>query len=243
MSTNLFDAGAETSLVGGLLMDGGTHFEDVAPLTASDFYDGRVRGVFAAFLRLHQSGQPATVPDVIAAIGDLDAVGGVEFVQALSTHWPAKSRMIAWAKTVREKATTRRLLTALSEAQELVMGDGDLLIQAILNIVRNAAQALSQVGLIMMRTRVHRQVTIGHKRNRMAVKIDIEDNGPGIPPELMGQIFYPMVTGRAEGTGLGLSVAQSLINQHGGLIECTSEAGTTVFSVFLPLEMEHDARG
>lgn len=125
----------------------------------------------------------------------------------------------------------------------LVMGDGDLLIQAILNIVRNAAQALGQEGLIMIRTRVHRQVTIGHKRNRMAVKIDIEDNGPGIPPELMGQIFYPMVTGRAEGTGLGLSVAQSLINQHGGLIECTSEAGATVFSVFLPLEMEHDARG
>ncbi len=124
----------------------------------------------------------------------------------------------------------------------LVMGDGDLLIQAILNIVRNAAQALGREGLIMIRTRVHRQVTIGHKRNRMAVKIDIEDSGPGIPPELMGQIFYPMVTGRAEGTGLGLSVAQSLINQHGGLIECTSEAGATVFSVFLPLEMEHDAR-
>lgn len=122
----------------------------------------------------------------------------------------------------------------------LVQGDGDLLIQAILNIVRNAAQAVGARGHIVIRTRIHRQVTIGHKRNRLAVKIDIQDDGPGIPPELMGQIFYPMVTGRAEGTGLGLSIAQSLINQHGGLIECSSAPGNTIFSIFLPLELGHD---
>jgi two-component system nitrogen regulation sensor histidine kinase GlnL len=121
-----------------------------------------------------------------------------------------------------------------------VNGDGDLLIQAILNIVRNAAQAVGVRGRILIRTRIHRQVTIGNKRNRLVVKIDVEDNGPGIPDALMGQIFYPMVTGRAEGTGLGLSIAQSLINQHGGLIECISEPGLTVFSIFLPLEMGHD---
>ncbi len=122
----------------------------------------------------------------------------------------------------------------------LVNGDGDLLIQAILNIVRNAAQALGMRGRILIRTRIHRQVTIGNKRNRLVVKIDVEDDGPGIPAELMGQIFYPMVTGRAEGTGLGLSIAQSLINQHGGLIECGSEPRHTVFSIFLPLERDHD---
>jgi two-component system nitrogen regulation sensor histidine kinase GlnL len=122
----------------------------------------------------------------------------------------------------------------------LVNGDGDLLIQAILNIVRNAAQAVGVRGRILIRTRIHRQVTIGNKRNRLVVKIDVEDDGPGIPDALMGQIFYPMVTGRAEGTGLGLSIAQSLINQHGGLIECNSEPGHTVFSIFLPLEMGHD---
>ncbi len=122
----------------------------------------------------------------------------------------------------------------------LVQGDGDLLIQAILNIVRNAAQAVGARGHIVIRTRIHRQVTIGHKRNRLAVKIDVQDDGPGIPPELMGQIFYPMVTGRAEGTGLGLSIAQSLINQHGGLIECASAPGKTIFSIFLPLELSHD---
>jgi len=122
----------------------------------------------------------------------------------------------------------------------LVQGDGDLLIQAILNIVRNAAQAIGSRGHIVIRTRIHRQVTIGHRRNRMVIKIDIQDDGPGIPPELMGQIFYPMVTGRAEGTGLGLSIAQSLISQHGGVIECISEPGNTLFSIFLPLELGHE---
>ena len=122
----------------------------------------------------------------------------------------------------------------------LVNGDGDLLIQAILNIVRNAAQAVGARGRILIRTRIHRQITIGSKRNRLVVKIDVEDDGPGIPDALMGQIFYPMVTGRAEGTGLGLSIAQSLVNQHGGLIECSSEPGHTIFSIFLPLELGHD---
>jgi two-component system nitrogen regulation sensor histidine kinase GlnL len=122
----------------------------------------------------------------------------------------------------------------------MVDGDSDQLIQAILNIVRNAAQAVGLKGRIVIRTRIHRQVTIGHRRNRMAVKLEIVDDGPGIPPELLGQIFYPMVTGRADGTGLGLSIAQSLINQHGGLVECSSEPGNTVFSVYLPLENDHD---
>lgn len=122
----------------------------------------------------------------------------------------------------------------------MVLGDSDQLIQAILNIVRNAAQAVGQKGRIVIRTRIHRQVTIGHRRSRLAAKLDIIDDGPGIKPELMGQIFYPMVTGRADGTGLGLSIAQSLINQHGGLVECSSEPGNTVFSIFLPLEKEHE---
>lgn len=122
----------------------------------------------------------------------------------------------------------------------MVHGDSDQLIQAILNIVRNAAQAVGKKGRIVIRTRIHRQATIGPKRNRMAVKIDVTDDGPGIKPELLGQIFYPMVTGRADGTGLGLSIAQSLVNQHGGLVECSSEPGNTVFSIFLPLEKDHE---
>lgn len=117
--------------------------------------------------------------------------------------------------------------------------DKDQLIQAILNIARNAAQAMEGKGEIMFKTRIHRQMTIGRKRYRLAIKIDIIDSGPGIDADMLNQIFYPMVTARAEGTGLGLSIAQSLINQHNGLIECSSEPGHTVFSIFLPVEPGH----
>jgi len=119
--------------------------------------------------------------------------------------------------------------------------DKNQLIQALLNIVRNAVQAIGQEGQIMIKTRIHRHMTIGRKRYRLTIKIEITDNGPGIKPELMDQIFYPMITGRADGTGLGLSIAQSLINQHNGLIECESEPGRTIFSIYLPLENMHAA--
>lgn len=116
-----------------------------------------------------------------------------------------------------------------------MMADKNQLIQALLNIVRNAVQALGEQGSITIRSRIIRHMTIGRKRHKLVVKIDIIDSGPGIAPELMERIFYPMITGRAEGTGLGLSIAQSLINQHNGLIECESEPGHTVFSIFLPI--------
>jgi two-component system nitrogen regulation sensor histidine kinase GlnL len=83
-------------------------------------------------------------------------------------------------------------------------------------------------------------MNVGRKRYKLAVKCDIIDNGPGIDASMMNQIFYPMITGRADGTGLGLSIAQSLINQHNGLIECNSEPGNTVFSIFLPMEARND---
>jgi two-component system nitrogen regulation sensor histidine kinase GlnL len=117
--------------------------------------------------------------------------------------------------------------------------DKNQLIQAVLNIVQNAVQAMPQGGKIVMRTRIRRHMTIGRKRYRLIAKIDIIDNGPGINDELMNQIFYPLITSRAEGTGLGLSIAQSLINQHNGLIECESEPENTVFSIYLPLESDH----
>jgi two-component system nitrogen regulation sensor histidine kinase GlnL len=117
-----------------------------------------------------------------------------------------------------------------------LLGDADQLIQAVLNIVRNAVQALDQQGVITLRTRVKRQYTIGHQRHKLVVCVDIIDNGPGIPKELLQQIFYPMISGRADGTGLGLSIAQTLVNQHGGLVECSSRPGETVFTLLLPLE-------
>jgi two-component system nitrogen regulation sensor histidine kinase GlnL len=123
-----------------------------------------------------------------------------------------------------------------------VQGDKEQLIQAVLNIVRNAMQALNgqNNATIILRTRTHRQFTIGAVRHRLVVRIDIADNGPGIPGDLIDTIFLPMVTGRAEGTGLGLSISQSIINQHRGLVECASETGNTVFSLYIPLEPCND---
>jgi len=114
--------------------------------------------------------------------------------------------------------------------------DKNQLIQAVLNIVQNAVQAMQHTGTITIKTRILRHMTIGRKHYKLTAKVDIIDDGPGINKTLMNQIFYPMITGRAEGTGLGLSIAQSLINQHNGLIECESEPGHTTFSIFLPLE-------
>jgi two-component system nitrogen regulation sensor histidine kinase GlnL len=121
-----------------------------------------------------------------------------------------------------------------------VSGDPDQLIQTLLNIVRNATRAVGEAGRIVLRTRVLRQFTIGHLRHRLVLLVEVEDNGPGIPLEMQDRIFLPMVSGAEGGTGLGLTIAQNLINQHGGLIECRSKPGETVFSVFLPLEKNHE---
>ncbi|WP_456378477.1 nitrogen regulation protein NR(II) [Thiolapillus sp.] len=117
-----------------------------------------------------------------------------------------------------------------------LQGDADQLIQAVLNVVQNAVQATYGKGHIKLQTRILRQFTLVSIRHRLVVQINIIDDGPGIPEELQERVFYPMVTGKPEGTGLGLSLAQSLINRHGGLIEFTSEPGKTVFTIYLPLE-------
>ena len=121
-----------------------------------------------------------------------------------------------------------------------IKADRDLLLQAVLNIVRNAVQALENRGEIILRTRVRRHFNIGSKKYRLVARIQIIDNGPGIPEELRKQIFYPMITGRSDGTGLGLSIAQALINRHRGLIECESQPGKTVFTLLLPLDEKHE---
>ncbi len=116
-----------------------------------------------------------------------------------------------------------------------LLADRDQLIQAFLNMVRNAIQALCGLGKVVLRTRADRQVTIGQNRYRTVIRVDIIDNGPGVPASVRDDIFYPMVTGRADGTGLGLSIAQALIYGHGGLIEFTSKPGETRFTVRLPI--------
>jgi len=116
-----------------------------------------------------------------------------------------------------------------------LIGDKEQLIQAMLNIVRNAAQALQGSGTIVLRTRIARQVTLVKRRHRLAAMVQIIDDGPGIPSELQDKIFYPLVSGRADGHGLGLTLAQDYVNQHHGAIEFDSEPGRTCFTVLLPL--------
>lgn len=115
-------------------------------------------------------------------------------------------------------------------------GDREQLIQAILNIVRNAAQAMKGDGEIVTRTRALRQVTLAKKRYRLALELRVIDNGPGIPAEIRDRIFYPLVSGREGGTGLGLALAQSFVQQHHGSIEVESRPGRTCFTLRLPLQ-------
>ncbi len=113
--------------------------------------------------------------------------------------------------------------------------DRDQFLQAALNLVNNACAALNQQGKLILRTRATSNFTIGDQRHATIASIEIEDDGPGIPPELWDSVFYPLVTGRADGTGLGLPVAQELISRHGGLVEFESRPGRTVFFIRLPL--------
>ena len=116
-----------------------------------------------------------------------------------------------------------------------VEGDKEQLIQAILNVARNAAQAIEGRGEIRLETRIARQVTIARRRHRHAIAVTVEDDGPGIPPGLAERIFYPLVSGREGGTGLGLSIAQHYVSQHHGLIEFESVPGRTRFTILLPV--------
>lgn len=121
-----------------------------------------------------------------------------------------------------------------------MIGDREKLIQTVLNIARNAAQAMQESGQmnpeIILRTRAERQVTLAKKRYRVAIKLQIIDNGPGIPADIQDRIFYPLVSGREGGSGLGLTLAQTFITQHHGMIECESEPGRTCFTILLPIE-------
>jgi two-component system nitrogen regulation sensor histidine kinase GlnL len=119
-------------------------------------------------------------------------------------------------------------------------GDREQLIQAVLNIAHNAAQALAERiafgdAQITLRTRIARQVTLGKQRYRLALDLHIEDNGPGVPESIRDRIFYPLVSGRDGGSGLGLTLAQTFVQQHLGTIECESEPGRTIFKIVIPL--------
>ncbi len=121
----------------------------------------------------------------------------------------------------------------------LIYGDHEQLIQAALNVARNAAQALTEshtpAGVITLKTRAARQVTLARKRYRHAIELGITDNGPGIPPEISERVFYPLVSGRDGGSGLGLTIAQNFVSQHNGALTFESAPGRTCFTMVLPI--------
>ncbi len=176
-------------------------------------------------------------------IGEADRLTALVDSMAGPTRAPQKVRM-----NVHEICEhVYRLLRSEAHATVLVERDydpslpeGDLdrhqIIQALLNLARNALQAIGDRGRITLRTRVATSVRIGLARHRLAARIEIEDNGPGVPEAIRGSLFFPLVTGRANGTGLGLAVAQELVTRNGGAIEFQSESGRTIFSIVLPLE-------
>lgn len=123
------------------------------------------------------------------------------------------------------------------------LGDLEQLIQTVLNMVRNAAQALKPKmetleAQIILRTRVVRRVTLNRLQHRLALDLQVIDNGPGVPPEIAERIFFPLVSGREGGSGLGLTLAQTFVQQHGGTIECSSVPGRTLFRILLPIQTE-----
>jgi two-component system nitrogen regulation sensor histidine kinase GlnL len=114
------------------------------------------------------------------------------------------------------------------------------LIQAVLNIAHNAALAMSDRitegdAQLIFRTRIARQVTFGKQRYRLALELHVIDNGPGVPDSIKDRIFFPLITGREGGSGLGLTLAQTFVQQHHGLIECESVPGRTDFKILIPL--------
>ena len=145
-------------------------------------------------------------------------------------------RALALAEHPRGLSVQRDYDTSIPEFR----GDRAQLIQAVLNIVQNAAQALAPRiaagdAQITLRTRVARQITFDGQRYRLALELHVIDNGPGVPEAIKEHIFYPLVTGRHGGSGLGLTLAQTFVQRHHGLIECDSAPGRTDFRILIPL--------
>ena len=171
--------------------------------------------------------------DRLAALADtLLGPGGPPNKQPVNIHEILEYVIRIWAAEEQKQPTIRREYDPSLPLMDL---DRDHMIQAFLNLVRNAAAALDGQGTLTLRSRAVTNYTIGDVRHRVIASIEVEDDGPGIPPEIQDSVFYPLVTGRPDGTGLGLPVAQELLSRHGGLIEFESRPGRTVFFVRMPL--------
>ncbi|EED34921.1 nitrogen regulation protein NtrB [Luminiphilus syltensis NOR5-1B] len=142
----------------------------------------------------------------------------------------------------------RRLITAEAGGRIRLVRDYDpslpefeadqgQLTQAVLNIAKNAVEAMPDGGILTFRTRAQRQYTMGGKRHKLVCMVEVQDSGTGIEPDMLNRLFLPMVTGRADGSGIGLAIAQTIANRHGGLVQCESQPGDTRFTLLLPMEV------
>lgn len=202
---------------------------------------GGIRG--AAQLLERQLDSPAQQDYTNLIIREADRLVGLTTALLGPAHAPRKSLL-----NIHEQLEhVRRLIVAESGPGMQVerdydpslpqtLLDPDLVVQAMLNLARNALAAVEGRGRIILRTRVVSNATIGHRRYRLAACVEIEDDGPGVPEELRETLFYPLVTGRPGGSGLGLAVAQELVSRHDGLIEYTSRPGRTVFRMLFPIK-------
>ena len=205
---------------------------------------GGIRG--AAQLLEHELNNPALHEYTQVIVKETDRLQDL-LKRLLSPHRPMQPAPVNIHEILER---VRSLLTAefpqtLSVVRDYdtslpdLIGDREQLIQAVLNIARNAAQAMASSpehgGQITLRTRAVRQVTLLKHRWRLAIEVQVIDNGPGIPRAILERMFYPLVSGREGGTGLGLTIAQSFIQQHQGTIECESKPGQTQFIIRLPV--------
>ena len=204
---------------------------------------GGIRG--AAQLLERQLDSPAQQDYTSLIIREADRLVGLTTALLGPSHAPRKSLL-----NIHEQLEHVRQLIVAEGGPEiqverdydpslpLTLLDRDLVVQAMLNLARNALAAVEGRGRITLRTRVVSNATISHRRYRLAACVEIEDDGPGVPAELRETLFYPLVTGRPGGSGLGLAVAQELVSRHDGLIEYTSRPGRTVFRMLFPIREE-----
>lgn len=202
---------------------------------------GGIRGAAQLLERLLPNDEQREYTDVVisetdrlaALVDTLLGPGGPPNKEPLNIH-----ELIEYVVRIVEAEDNKKLTIHRDYDPGLPMIDldRDQMVQALLNVIRNAAIALDGQGAITLRSRAVMNFTIGDIRHPVIASLEIEDDGPGIPEDLQDSIFYPLVTSRAEGTGLGLPAAQELISRHGGLIEFESRPGRTVFIVRLPID-------
>ena len=212
---------------------------------------GGIRG--AAQLLERELDRPQLVEYTQVIIGEADRLRGLVNRLLAPHRAPTYRRINIHEVLVRVKGVVQAEFPAIPIACDFdtslpeLEADHEQLLQAALNIVRNAAQALSGSPVaapeIRLVTRVARGVTLAKRHHRLALAVAVEDNGPGVPDHLRDRIFFPLVSGREGGSGLGLTIAQTFITQHGGTVECESAAGRTVFTVLLPMSTERLAGG